>query len=280
LKFKIGMLFVVIALMTGLTVAQDMKGSWREEPEAGQSQLQQVSLDFTQFYSTAPGGPEKGAEQFSLTGQQPTTLYMGGPDQKAVGYSQLQSYSAFTGGNSLWIQGASSWTQYAQVPQGSHLSLIAMTPGGGYGYLYEIYPSGRLDRSYNYFYPATTRIHFIADEIGQHVLLFMVNNFASNAVIIDVQKQYHGPKPGPGPGPSPSFGQAKINIVSSWLTGYDVYVDGVRQFTEGQGGIPDGSSSVPVTGNANHKIEIRKGGYRYSQTRYFQAGVTYTLQIN
>jgi hypothetical protein len=277
LKFKIVMLFVAIALITGLAVAVEIEGSWLEEPPVGQDQLSQVSLDFTQFYSMVPGGQEAGTEQFSLTGQQPTTLYVGGPDQEAVAYSQLPSYSAFTGGNSLWIQGTSSWTQYVQVPQGSHLSLIAMTPGGGFGYLFEIYPSGKLDRSYSYFYP-TTRIGFIADEIGQHVLLFTANNFASNAIIIDVKGYFPGP--GPGPGPQPSFGQAKINIVSSSLMGYDVYVDGVRQFTEGQGGIPDGYSSFTVTGNTNHKIEIRRGGYYYSQTRFFQAGMTYTLNIH
>jgi hypothetical protein len=279
------MLLVAIALMAGLAVAADVKGTWSEENEGGQAQPQQVSLDYGQFYSTPPEGqeegaaPEQGTEQFSLAGHQPTTLYMGGPGQKGVGFSQLQSYSSYTGGNSLWIQGSNSWAQYAQVPQWSQLSLVAMTPGGGYGYLYEIYPSGKLDRSYNYFYP-TALIHFIADEIGQHVLLFTANNFASNAIIIDVQKQRHGWGPGPGPGPSPDMGMSTINIISSSMVGYTVYVDGVKQFTEGTDGVPDGRSSLTVTGNANHKLEIRKGGYRYSQTRYFQAGVSYTLVLS
>jgi hypothetical protein len=279
LKFKIVVVFVAIALITGFAAAADIAGSWLEEPAAAQDQLQQTSLDFTQFYSMVPEGEAEGTELFSLTGQQPTTLFVGGPDQEAVAYSQLPSYSSFTGGNSLWIKGTSSWTQYVQVPQGAHLTLIAMTPGGGPGYLFEIYPSGKLDRSYNYFYP-TARIGFIADEIGQHVMLFTANNFASNAIIIDVQRYFPGPMPGPGPGPSPSFGMAQINIISSSLTGYEVYVDDVYQFTEGQGGVPDGYSIVPVTGNANHKITIRKGGNRYSQTRFFQAGATYTLRIS
>jgi hypothetical protein len=279
LKFKIVRLIVAVALMIGFAAAVEIEGSWLEEPPAEQNQLPQESLDFTQFYSMVPGGPAEGTEQFSLTDQQPATLYVGGPDQEAMAYSQLQSYSAFTGGNSLWIKGTSSWTQYVQVPQGAHLSLVATTPGGGFGYLYEIYPSGKLDRSYSYFYP-TTRIGFIADEIGQHVMLFTANNFASNAIIIDVKGYFPGPGPGPGPGPYPSFGQAKVNIVSSWLKGYDVFVDGIHQFTEGQGGVPDGYSSFTVTGNTDHKIEIRKGGYYYSQTRFFQAGATYTLRIN
>jgi hypothetical protein len=73
---------------------------------------------------------------------------------------------------------------------------------------------------------------------------------------------------------------ARINIVSSSLTGYEVYVDDIYQFTEGQGGVPDGYSSFTVTGNANHKITIRKGGYHYSETKFFQAGVPYTLNIH
>jgi hypothetical protein len=273
------MLSVAVALITGLGMAVELQGSWQEEGAAEEGPLPQENLSFSQFYSMVPGEEEEGTEQLSLTGQQPTTLYVGGPDQEAMAYSQLQSYSAFTGGNSLWIQGIGSWTQYVEVPQWAHLSLVATTPGGGFGYLYEIYPSGKLDRSYSYFYP-TTRIGFIADEIGQHVMLFTANNFASNAIIIDVKGYFPGPGPGPGPGPYPPFGEADVNIVSSWLKGYDVFVDGIHQFTEGLGGVPDGYSSFTVTGNTDHRIEIRKGGYYYSQTRYFQAGVTYTLRIS
>jgi hypothetical protein len=221
-------------------------------------------------------GQPTGAQEYSNSGQ-PSILYVG-PQQKAVSYNQYQSYANFAGGNSLWIMGTNSWTQYAQVPQGAYLSLLAMAPSGGSGYFYEIYPSGRLERSYYNFYPST-RISFFADEVGQHVLLFVVNNQASNAVIIDVGGYYPGPAPGTVP-PGPSYGNAKVNIVSNSLKGYSVYVDDVYQFTEGDGGIPDGYSSFTVPGNMNHKISIKKGGYYYSQSRYFQAGREYTLRIN
>jgi len=276
LKLKIVMLIATIALTAGLAVGVEMQASWDEQLPAGQAPTSQ-GIDFSQFYSTVPGGPAEGTKQVGPTSQQPTTLYIGGPDQQAVGYSQLQSYSAFTGGNTLWIEGTSSWTQYVQVPQWAHLSLVPMTPSGGPGYLFEIYPSGRLQRDYRYFSPSS-RISFTADELGQHILLFTADNLASNAVIIDVKAYIPGPMPGPGPGPF--FGQAQIRIISSSLKGYDVYVDGIFQFTEGQGGIPDGTSSFRVTGNAYHKIEIRKGGYYTSQTKYFQAGGTYTLRIS
>ena len=45
-----------------------------------------------------------------------------GSTQKAVPYTQYQTYALTTGANSLWIQGSTSWTQYAMVPQGSMLN--------------------------------------------------------------------------------------------------------------------------------------------------------------
>ena len=69
-------------------------------------------------------------------------LYFGST-QKAVPYAQYQTYALSTGTNSLWISGATSWTQYAMVPLGSMLNMVTMSPAGGYGYLYEIYPDGK-----------------------------------------------------------------------------------------------------------------------------------------
>ena len=57
-------------------------------------------------------------------------LYFGST-QKAVPYTQYRTYALNTGANSLWIQGTSSWTQYAAVPLGSSLSLIGMSSTGG-----------------------------------------------------------------------------------------------------------------------------------------------------
>lgn len=279
MRLMVLMLCLMMALMSVPSHAQQVVGSWSEEAvEEPPADLSPASIQFEQYYQTESGGQIAGAERYSISGQEPKMLYIG-PEQKSISYSQYQTYATVTGGNALWIQGAGSWTQYAQVPLGSSLSLIATTPMGGSGYLYEIYPSGELDKNYYYFYPST-RIGFYADTIGQHILLFAANNQASNAVIIDVVGYYPGPGPSPIPIPTPSYGKAKINIISSWLKGYEVYVDDVYQFTEGQGGIADGYCSFTVTGNANHKIAIRKGGYFYSQTRSFAAGREYTLRIN
>lgn len=303
MQYKALMLCIIITVLIGSAVSQPITGIWSDQtsgsqtgqtlaliPQTGQTSLQpaqpqqtsQQTPQYSQYYSMSqpgPSGQAEGTSQFNIAGQQPSTLLVGGQQQKAVPYSQYQTYATLTGGNALWIQGTSSWTQYAQVPQGAYLSLIATTPSSGYGYLYEIYPSGRLDRNYYYFYAPYTRITFYADTVGQHILLFSLNNQVSNGVIVDVTGYMPGPAPVPSPTPGPT-GRARINIISDTITGYDVYVDDVYQFTEGQGGIPDGYSSFTVTGNRDHKITIRKGGYSYSQTRYFADGGVYTLRIS
>ena len=97
-------------------------------------------------YYTIPESPYQGThliepEEFELKGNTPTTLYYG-DRQQAVPYSSYQALPAATG-NTLWLQGSTSWSQYAVVPQGAFLSLIAISPGGGKGYLQEMKPDGR-----------------------------------------------------------------------------------------------------------------------------------------
>jgi hypothetical protein len=294
------MIFAI--LLIGLASCVDLSGSWSEQAfsdtstvattpgtsSQSPSQDQQSYTKYAQYFSMdsgeAPSGGESNVASFDIKGQQPTTLFVGGQQQKAVSYSQIQPYATFTGGNTLWIQGTSSWTQYAQVPQGASLNLIASTPMGGNANFYEIYPSGKLDKG-NYYFSPNNRISFYADEIGQHILMFVINNQVSNSIIIDVVPFYGGPiysgPTYPGPTlPGPVIGKAKINIISSTLKGYDVYVDDIYQFTEGEGGFADGKCSFVVPGNSYHKISIKKGGYRYTQSKFISSGREYTLLIN
>ena len=282
--------------MIGFASSADLSGSWSDQafndnPTNGGTAFQQVSSpgqqsysQYSQYFRMDSGAPSSGdqvtgAVSYDIKGQEPSTLYVGGQLQKAVPYSQIQPYATFTGGNTLWIQGTGSWTQYVQVPEGAGISLIASTPAGGSANFYEIYPNGKLDKKSYYFSPYN-RISFYADDPGQHVLMFVINNQASNSVIIDVVQYYPGPVyPGPVY-PGTGVRNAKVNIISNSLTGYDVYVDDVYQFTEGDGGVSDGRSSFVVTGDATHKISIRKGGYRYTQSKYFSSGREYTLMIN
>jgi hypothetical protein len=160
---------------------------------------------------------------------------------QSVPYSQYQSYATYTGGNSLWIQGSTSWTQYAQVPQGSSLSLLATSSTGGNGYLYEIAPDGKLTKNSFYFYPGNNHIGFFADKTGQHILLFVIGNQVSNAIVIDVTR-YHQPYQQPivvYPPTQvipPTSGDTPVTISSQGMRGYQVYLDSNYIGTEWTGG--------------------------------------------
>ncbi|MGD0953900.1 MAG: hypothetical protein ABR985_16175 [Methanotrichaceae archaeon] len=99
-------------------------------------------------------------------------------------YSQYQANANNAVAPSLWIQGATNWTQYAVVPQGSTVTLIAISPASGSGYLNEIY-DGLISNFDQYFYP-NSQLTFYADKTGQHTLYFMLNGQPSNQVTIDV----------------------------------------------------------------------------------------------
>jgi hypothetical protein len=143
---------------------------------------------YSQFFSLSKGNDHRthieAPTKYDIN-KFPTTVYFSNQMQ-AVPYSQYQTYSTNTGGNSLWIQGSASWSQYATVPQGAGLSLLATTSSGGSGYLYEITPDGQLTKNYYNFFPGSNQINFYADIVGQHILLFAIGDQVSSAVVIDV----------------------------------------------------------------------------------------------
>jgi len=241
--------------------------------KTGRSTSSQVSVEkYSQYYSSSTGAPEEqltAPTQVQLNEVQPDTLYFGA-SQTAVPYTQYQTYSLSTGGNWLWISGRDSWTQYAMVPLGSVLNLIAISPSGGYGSLYEIYPGGDLNENTYSFY-AYNQLRFYADEVGQHLLFFNVANQPSNVIVVDVvpyQPTY------------PSvYGYSSVTVRSNWLRGYNVYVDGSLAATEGQGGNQAGSVTFSVQGDQYHNIAIDGAGLTYSDYKYFKSGYAYQLNV-
>jgi hypothetical protein len=215
---------------------------------------------------------------------------------QAVPYSQYKTYPTYTGGNSLWIQGATSWTQYAQVPQGSSLSLLAISSTGGNGYLYEINPSGILSKNSFYFFPGNNQIDFYADSIGQHILLFVIDNQVSNSVVIDVvpyvppyqypvpiqsvQPYPYGTTMPPTSTPIPTTGDSTVKIESQGMRGYQVFLDGRYVGTEGTGGDPlDGKFSFKVVGGQNHEVRVYDGQFNYPKTMFFDRGGTKIIKV-
>ena len=150
---------------------------------------QGIATQYSEYY-TMPTGPKPVThiitpQKYAIEGRTPTTVYFGNQMQ-AVQYSQYLSNPTYKQTNTLWIQGSASWSQYAVVPQGAVLSLIAISTTGGNGYLYEIYPDGRSSSNNYNFFPGATQIGFYADTIGQHTLLISVNGQSSNEIVIDV----------------------------------------------------------------------------------------------
>ncbi|MDD1751643.1 MAG: hypothetical protein LUQ38_00960, partial [Methanotrichaceae archaeon] len=154
----------------------------------GYSEAQGDVTQYSQYY-TVPGGQFTGThiiapQAYDITGNTPTDLYFG-TQQQAIPYSQYQTYISYPKSNFLWIQGETSWTQYAVVPQGAFLALIATSTTPGNGFLYEIKPNGQLGKDGYYFFP-NNRLGFYADQIGRHILLTQIDDVVSNPIIIDV----------------------------------------------------------------------------------------------
>ena len=119
---------------------------------------------------------------FDITGKTPSNVYVGSQNQ-AMPYAQYMS-SPNAGANTLWIQGATNWTQYVTVPQGATVTLIAISPAGGKGFLDEI-ADGLMYNFDQTFYPSS-QITFYANTVGLHTLYFMLNGQPSNQVTIYV----------------------------------------------------------------------------------------------
>ena len=241
--------------------------------QASSQTSNQVTLQkFSQYYRSTSETPEDqltAPTKIDLKEVEPAMLYFGST-QKAVPYAQYETYALSTGTNSLWISGATSWTQYAMVPLGSMLNMVTMSSAGGYGYLYEVYPDGSLDMNIYYFYPYN-QIGFYADEVGQHQLFFNIDGQPSNVIVIDVVP-YQPPA-------QPVYNFAAVTISSAWLRGYNVYVDGSYQATEGTTGDPDGTVTINVPGNQYHNIAIDGSGLTFSDYKYFKAGYAYQLNV-
>ncbi len=135
--------------------------------------------------STTVGAPQ----MVTSIGNIPSTVYVG-TQQQAVPYAQYMSTANYTGGNDLWIQGTTNWTQYAVIPLGATVNLLAMSASGGSGYITDREPDGLIYSQNFYFYP-NSQIPFYAAEIGRHVLTFTIGNKVSNPIVIEVTGYYY-----------------------------------------------------------------------------------------
>ena len=127
--------------------------------------------------------------KIDVTHRTPSKIYFG--SGREVPYTQYQSAIATAKSNELWIQKGLDWSQYAIVPAGTGMQFIAFAPAGGQADYYELDQTDALkitSKRVN-FYSGYNSINFMADKVGRHILLFVLNNQPSNAIIVDVISQ-------------------------------------------------------------------------------------------
>jgi len=126
--------------------------------------------------------------QYDITGQMPAGVYY--RNGQWLSYATYAT-SRITQSNDLWISGQTNWTQYAAIPVGSSLQLLANVPSGGIGSFFKLIQTNAISTDYKTarFNPGYSSMSFIAGQTGRHMLYFVVNNQPSNVVIVDVFSQ-------------------------------------------------------------------------------------------
>jgi len=154
--------------------------------------INQTANPYSQYYTMGPAPDTHitAPQQFNISGNIPSTVYFSYQRQPVV-YSQYQSTPSKIN-NSLWLKGSNSWAQYAEVPQGAVVPLLAISPNGGSGNIREIHPNGQV-YNYNYFFYPYSQLTFYADTIGRHTIDFGLLDQPSNQVVIDVIGTYKPP---------------------------------------------------------------------------------------
>ena len=156
----------------------------------GQSNASQYSQFYQMTSGPAPSNKISAPEPYDITGHTPNNVYLTMQNQ-AVPYSRYQA-SMNLSGNTLWIQGTTDWAQYAVVPKGSTVPLVAISHVEGIGNLNFKDYDGQIYGSNFYFYP-DSHLTFYADNPGRYTLSFVSGNKSSNAVVIDVTGVYTPP---------------------------------------------------------------------------------------
>ncbi len=263
---------------------------------------------FSGFYATSGmpvlSGIISTPTKFEISHKEPSKIYFGSGQE--LEYSKYVSTTT-SRNNELWVQGSTKgsidWSAFVVCPQGSWLQLVAYAPVGGSAGFYEIIQNDTQNISYRVyqFYPGYNTMSFTAEQVGRHILLFIVNNQPSNVVIVDVfapevlsMPPSEGPMSPNGqiqqstglqqqytlvsnvPTPAPISGDTPVTIKSNGMRGYDVYLDGIYIGKETSGA---GSFSFNVVGNMYHDIRVYDGQFNYPKRIYFQRGVTKIINV-
>lgn len=153
-------------------------------------------LQYSQFYNMisgpVPSNPIGAPQPFDLGSNLPSALYFG-EQMQPIPYSQYQASPAYTGSTAMWIEGTDAWTQYAMIPQGAIVSIIALSPSSGSGLLVFEDSDGQI-YSHDYFFYPNSLVTFYADKAGRHIFYLSLNGQTSNQVVIDVTPETYSPQ--------------------------------------------------------------------------------------
>ncbi|HWQ20189.1 MAG TPA: hypothetical protein VN455_10470, partial [Methanotrichaceae archaeon] len=147
---------------------------------------------YREYYATTGtpvvGGIISAPTRFDITQKTPSRVYYGAG--QGLPYTQYTSIAP-SKTNDLWVQGAANWTQYVVTPMGTWLQLVANSPVGGPAGFYEMTQTNITSSKYNtyQFNQGYNTMNFNADQVGRHMLYFVVNNQPSNVIVVDVFAQ-------------------------------------------------------------------------------------------
>ena len=155
---------------------------------------------YAEYYTTTvtsvEGGIISNPTKFDITQKTPSRVYYGA----GVGLPYTQYASTVPSKtNDLWVQGATNWTQYVVSPVRTGLQLIAYAPVEGPAGFYEMIQTDTTSSKYKtyQFNQGYNTMNFNADQVGRHMLYFVVNSQPSNVVIVDVFPQAQPGSTGP-----------------------------------------------------------------------------------
>jgi hypothetical protein len=254
---------------------------------------------FKEYYTTTGspviGGIISNPTKFDISQKTPSEIYYG--TGQALPYSKYVS-TVPSRTNELWIQGETDWSQYVVSPLGTWLQLVAYAPVEGPTGFYEIVQTDTNTLKYKtyQFYSGYNTMNFNVDQVGRHMLYFVVNNQPSNVVVVDVFAQAQpdsmvqstsieesngwqtSTKPPQYNPQSPvlTSGDVSVTIKSNSMRGYDVYLDEAYIGKEASG---DGSFSFNVKGNMYHDIKVFDGQFNYPKRIYFQSGESKIINV-
>ena len=205
-RYQLSIVILVLVLLAGLS---DVEGQYMQYPMAAggytmpsatlvnyptTNQTSQAAQPInvspnSQYYTmgSAPNTHLSTPQQISIESNIASTVYFR-DQRKPMAYSQYKDSPTYRI-NSLWIKGSDNWTQYAEVPLGAIVSLLAISPNGGNGHIKEMRDNGQM-KNYDYFFYPNSLLTYYADTIGRHRLSYSLAGQPSNHIAIDVIGTY------------------------------------------------------------------------------------------